>query len=50
MMWLLFLLLMASPLVILFWIARLLPHVNMGKLGVVYDQAGKARVVGITNY
>jgi len=41
---------LAAPLVIFFMIMGVMPKIHLGKLGVVYDQAGKARVVGITNY
>lgn len=32
------------------FVGRRLIEPLMGKLGVVYEQAGKARVIGITNY
>jgi hypothetical protein len=48
--WAYFILVLAFPLVAILWIMGLIESKHMGKLGVVYDQAGKARVVGITNY
>jgi len=50
MIWPVILIVLGSPFIIFFKILRVLPPIHMGKLGVVYDQAGKARVVGITNY
>jgi len=48
--WATVLMFLAAPLVIFFMIMGVMPKIHLGKLGVVYDQAGKARVVGITNY
>lgn len=48
--WLLLLLLMFGPLYLVFYMVGYGSKLALGKLGVVYDQAGKARVVAITNW
>lgn len=46
--WFLVMLILACPVSIISYF--LYGRMRLGRLGVVYDQAGKARVVGITNY
>jgi hypothetical protein len=48
--WLFLIILSSFPIFIVLRLLGRLPKLNMGRLGVVYDQAGKARVVGITNW
>lgn len=59
--WIIILILFAIPFISIFAIFRLvdfifyyktynLPKLHIAKLSVVYDQAGKARIVGISNY
>jgi len=48
--WVLFIILVSSPIVIVLKTGKWLNKLNMGKLSVVYDQAGKARIVAITNW
>jgi hypothetical protein len=48
--WLLIILLISSVTFVILRAGGWLGRLNMGKLGVVYDQAGKARVVAITNW
>jgi len=48
--WLLLIVSVAAPFVLLFRILGMLPPLCLGKLSVVRDQAGKARVVAITNW
>lgn len=42
------LLILFSPVILLLWI--FLGRMQLGRIGTVYNQAGKARLVGITNY
>lgn len=50
-MWLYFLLILGAPLyVFLRIVAPGCPELLLGRLGVVYEQAGKARIVAITNW
>lgn len=46
--WLIVLIVIMSPFIPIKWLWK--SPINMGKLSVVYDQAGKARVVAITNF
>lgn len=48
--WLLLLLLMFGPFYLVSYMVGYGSRLTLGKLGVVYDQAGKARVVAITNW
>jgi len=48
--WMLLIQVVALPLIIILIIIGWHPNLNLGKLSVVRDQAGKARVVAITNW
>jgi hypothetical protein len=48
--WLLLIITVAFPLLIILKLFKVSPHLVLAKLGVVHDQSGKARIVGITNY
>jgi hypothetical protein len=50
MLWPVFLILISSPIFVVLRAGGWLKRLNMGKLSVVYDQAGKARIVAITNW
>jgi len=48
--WCVFLLVISFPLYLIFWLSGTLKPILLGRLSVVYDQAGKARVIAITNW
>jgi len=48
--WILIVLLLASPLYYFLFIIGLMKRLHLGRLSTVYDQAGKARIVGIANW
>jgi len=48
--WLFFILLVALPVIVLIKVLGGTINLCIAKLGVVHDQSGKARIVGITNY
>jgi len=48
--WLNILLVLMGPLYSILLLFRMVPLMKLGKLSVVYDQAGKARIVAITNW
>jgi hypothetical protein len=48
--WILCIMLVAAPVMIIIFILGGVQELFIGKLGVVKDQAGKSRIVGITNY
>jgi hypothetical protein len=48
--WSSFIQLLAFPILILFRMVGVTPNIVIAKLSVVHDQAGKARIVGITNW
>lgn len=49
-MWISLLQCLALPVIILYMILGVAPSLIIAKLSVVYDQSGKARIVGITNW
>lgn len=48
--WLILIIIASSPVLFGLKVGGWIRKLNMGKLSVVYDQAGKARVVAITNW
>lgn len=48
--WLYIILLTSGPIYIIFRLFKLVDPIKLGKLSIVYDQPGKARVVAITNW
>jgi hypothetical protein len=51
--WILLLLLVSVPVLVLLALTGLWSHISnlvLGRLSVVYDQAGKARIIAIANY
>lgn len=48
--WFCFLILLFSPMYIIILLCKLMKPLHLGRLSVVYDQAGKARIVGIANW
>lgn len=48
--WVVLIVIVSSPIFIVLRVGGWLKRLNMGKLSVVYDQAGKARIVAITNW
>jgi len=48
--WIIAILAWAGPVYVLSRVTGRMTSLHLGRLGVVYDQAGKARVVGITNW
>lgn len=48
--WIILVQICALPIILFLCIIGKMPKLNLGRLGVVEDQAGKARVVGITNW
>lgn len=48
--WVLLIIFVSSPFIILLWVVGNSVKLCIARLSVVYDQAGKARIVGITNY
>jgi hypothetical protein len=48
--WLHIILMFMGPVYMILFICGVVPKMKLGKLSVVYDQAGKARIVAITNW
>jgi len=49
-MWILLLQCLALPVLLIYLVVGVVPSLIIAKLSVVYDQSGKARIVGITNW